>query len=113
MKNHNFSNIIFVTDILSLLFDILANVANFSSAQQVMGKVIIKSFKLLTALAHGNNSVQQRVFDRIESLLRIKGFEKHIALLLKEVYRLITIISKCYAFLLKAVCHLITIIPKG
>ena len=78
----------------------LASVINFSSAQQVMGKVISKSLKLLTALTRGNNSVQQRVFDRIESLLRIKGFEKHIALLLKEVYRLITIISNCYALFL-------------
>ena len=46
---------------------------------------MIKSLHLLRALAQGNDLVQRRIYDRMDSLLRIRVVESEVALALKEV----------------------------
>ena len=44
-----------------------------------------KSLKLLKALARGNDLVQMRMFERLDTLLKIKVVESDLAIALKEV----------------------------
>lgn len=47
--------------------------------------VVKKSLKLLEALANGNDLVQRRIFDRMDSLLKVEAVECQIASVLKKV----------------------------
>ena len=46
---------------------------------------MIKSIRLLKALARGNDVVQKRIYDRMDTLLKVRVVESEIALALKEV----------------------------
>ena len=48
-------------------------------------EILKKSLKLLRALARGNDVVQMRMFERLDTLLRIKVVESDLAIALKEV----------------------------
>ena len=48
-------------------------------------EILKKSLKLLRFLARGNDTVQIRMFDRLDTLLRIKVVESDLAIALKEV----------------------------
>ena len=48
-------------------------------------EILRKSLQLLKALALGNEVVQLRMFDRLDTLLTIKGVESELAIALKEV----------------------------
>ena len=48
-------------------------------------EILRKSLQLLKALALGNEVVQLRMFDRLDTLLAIKGVESELAVALKEV----------------------------
>ena len=52
---------------------------------QGMQEIFRKSFRLLKAMARGNVLVQQRLFDRLDILLNIKGAEPELAEALIEV----------------------------
>ena len=45
---------------------------------------MVKSIRLLRALARGNDAVQKRIYDRMDTLLKIQVVESEIALALKE-----------------------------
>ena len=47
--------------------------------------VLKKCLKLLKALAHGNDLVQMRIFERLDNLLKIKVVEVDLAVALREV----------------------------
>jgi len=55
--------------------------------EQYRGLEIIlkKCLKLLKALAHSNDLVQMRMFERLDNLLHIKVVESDLAIALKEV----------------------------
>ena len=50
-----------------------------------MESVLKKSLGLLKALARGNDVVQMRMFERLDTLLKIKVVESDMAIALKEV----------------------------
>ena len=47
--------------------------------------IVIKSLRLLRALAKGNEQVQKRIYGRMDSLLKVKVVESEVAMTLKEV----------------------------
>ena len=47
--------------------------------------VLKKSLRLMKALAMGNDMVQMRIFERLNTLLKIKVVESDLAVALKEV----------------------------
>ena len=51
---------------------------------------MIKSIRLLKALARGNDVVQKRIYDRMDTLLKVRVVESEIALALKEVCSYVT-----------------------
>ena len=48
-------------------------------------EILKKSLKLLKSLARGNDVVQMRMFERLDTLLKIKVVESDLAIALKEV----------------------------
>ncbi len=50
-----------------------------------MEEILKKSLQLLKALARGNDLVQMRMFERLDTLLKIKVVESELAITLKEV----------------------------
>ena len=50
-----------------------------------MEEILKKSLQLMKALARGNDLVQMRMFERLDSLLKIKVVESELAITLKEV----------------------------
>ena len=52
-----------------------------------METVLKKCLKLLKALARGNDMVQMRIFERLDTLLKIKVVEIDLAVALREVTR--------------------------
>ena len=50
-----------------------------------MEEILKKSLKLLKALALGNDLVQMRMFERLDTLLKIQVVESELAITLKEV----------------------------
>ena len=50
-----------------------------------METVLKKCLKLLKALARGNDMVQMRIFERLDTLLKIKVVEIDLAVALREV----------------------------
>ena len=51
-----------------------------------MEEILKKSLQLLKALARGNDLVQMRMFERLDTLLKIKVVESELAITLKEVW---------------------------
>jgi hypothetical protein len=47
--------------------------------------IVVKSFGLLRALARGNDIVQRRIYDRMDSLLKVRVVEAEACMALKEV----------------------------
>ena len=47
--------------------------------------IVIKNIRLLKALARSNELVQRRIYDRMDTLLRVRVVESEVALVLKEV----------------------------
>ena len=50
-----------------------------------MEEILKKSLGLLKALAMGNDVVQMRMFERLDSLFKIRAVESNLAIALKEV----------------------------
>ena len=50
-----------------------------------MEEILKKSLQLMKALARGNDLVQMRMFERLDTLLKIKVVESELAITLKEV----------------------------
>jgi len=77
--------------VLSLLFDALSVENDSKSLDQYveLRMIMIRCVRLLKALAKDNDLVQRRIYDRMDLLLRVKGFESEIALLLQEVINLL------------------------
>ncbi len=50
-----------------------------------MEEILKKSLALLKSLARGNDVVQMRMFERLDTLLKIKVVESDLAITLKEV----------------------------
>ena len=69
------------------MFDILSQEIDAKLMEQYRGieEILKKSLKLLRALARGNDVVQMRMFERLDTLLRIKVVESDLAIALKEV----------------------------
>ncbi|EDV25315.1 uncharacterized protein TRIADDRAFT_55241 [Trichoplax adhaerens] len=74
--------------ILSDIFDILGQEFDAKLADQYKGVQMIfqKSFSLLQALSRGNKTIQDRVYKRLNSLLRVKGAVSSMALALTEIF---------------------------
>ena len=55
--------------------------------EQYTGVQVImkKTLRLLKSLARGNEPIQQRIYERLDTLLKIKGVEADLAIALKEV----------------------------
>lgn len=70
-----------------MLFDILSQEIDTKLVEQYRGieSVLKKSLKLLRYIARGNNVVQMRLFERLDSLLEIRVVEADLAVALKEV----------------------------
>ncbi len=60
-------------------------VGSFQEQYRGIKTIVIKSIRLLKALAKGNDVVQKRIYDRMDSLLKVRVVESEIALALKEV----------------------------
>ena len=58
---------------------------NLGTIQSGIKTIVIKSIRLLKALARGNDVVQKRIYDRMDTLLKVRVVESEIALALKEV----------------------------
>ena len=50
-----------------------------------MRRIFEKSFTLLRVMARGNEHVQQRLFDRLDMILNVRGAEPKMAECLTEV----------------------------
>ena len=50
-----------------------------------MEEILKKSLQLMKVLARGNDLVQMRMFERLDTLLKIKVVESELAITLKEV----------------------------
>ena len=76
-----------IAEVLSLLFDILSQEIDIKLIEQYRGIEVVlkKSLKLLRYIARGNDVVQMRLFERLDSLLEIKVVEADLAVALKEV----------------------------
>jgi uncharacterized protein with ParB-like and HNH nuclease domain len=76
-----------LSEVLSLLFDILSQEIDSKLIEQYRGIEVVlkKSLKLLRYIARGNDVVQLRLFERLDSLLEIKVVESDLAVALKEV----------------------------
>ena len=59
----------------------------YLSQEQYRGikTIVIKNIRLLKALAKSNEVVQKRIYDRMDTLLKVRVVESEIALALKEV----------------------------
>ncbi len=77
-----------ISEVLTVVFDYLSQEIDAKLVEQYRGTkaIVIKSARLLKALARGNDSVQKRIYDRMDTLLRIEVVESEIALALKEVW---------------------------
>lgn len=64
-----------------------------------------KCLKLLKALAHGNDLVQMRMFERLDNLLHIKVVESDLSIALKEVSRFFTR-NSCFHLCLQNTLHI-------
>ena len=66
-----------------------ASVVKFTFIQQEqyrgIEEILKKSLKLLQALAKGNDVVQMRMFERLDTLMKIKVVESDLSICLKEV----------------------------
>ncbi len=74
-------------EVLTLVFDILSQEIDAKLMEQYRGieEILKKSLKLLKALGRGNDVVQMRMFERLDTLLKIKVVESDLATALKEV----------------------------
>ena len=74
---------------LSLVFDILSQEIDPRLIDQYRGleEILKKSLQLLKAIARGNDVVQTRMFEKLDTLLKIKVVEPELAIALKEVSR--------------------------
>lgn len=75
----------FVVDVLTVVFDLLSSSSINLNQQPGVQSVIVRAIKLLRALCKGNETVQRRVFDCFDTVLRVKGLENDAALLLRDV----------------------------
>ena len=75
------------SEVLSLVFDILSQEIDPKVMDQYRGleEIMKKSLQLLKSLARGNDVVQTRMFEKLDTLLRIKCVEPELAVALKEV----------------------------
>ncbi|CAH1798283.1 unnamed protein product [Owenia fusiformis] len=75
-------------EVLSLVFDTLSQEIDAKLIEQYRGirSIMTTSLKLLKALAKGNDSVQRRIYDRLDSLLRVRCVECELAAALKEAF---------------------------
>lgn len=76
-----------VAEVLTLTFDIMSQEIDAKLMEQYRGieEILKKSLKLLKALARGNDVVQMRMFERLDTLLEIKVVESELSVALKEV----------------------------
>ena len=58
---------------------------SFQEQYSGVRNIFQKAFELLKAMARGNPTVQQRLFDRLDILLNIQGAESQMAQALVEV----------------------------
>ncbi|XP_065833160.1 inositol 1,4,5-trisphosphate-gated calcium channel ITPR1-like isoform X3 [Oscarella lobularis] len=73
--------------ILGDIFDIIEDEIDVEREEyQGLQLIFRKSFRLLQALAHGNPVVQQRLYQRLDQLLTIRGAESEMANALIEVF---------------------------
>lgn len=82
-------NILLNHDILSIIFDTLNNQRIDSKLidDYREAKIVIqKTLELLKALTKNNETVQRRVFERLDLLLTVSGVENQIALTLREAF---------------------------
>jgi len=64
-----------------------------------METILKKCLKLLKALARGNDLVQMRIFERLDSLLKIKVVEVDMAVALREASRpMLWLVFDCYLY---------------
>lgn len=70
-----------------MTFDIMSQEIDAKLMEQYRGieEILKKSLKLLKALARGNDVVQMRMFERLDTLLEIKVVESELSVALKEV----------------------------
>ncbi|XP_023930445.1 inositol 1,4,5-trisphosphate receptor type 3 [Lingula anatina] len=81
-------DILYNQAILEDMFDILAKEFDVSLVEQYRGlqQVFQKALGLLTVMARGNASVQERLFNRLDVLLNVKGAEQELGEALAEVF---------------------------
>ena len=67
--------------------DVIARVCARCLQEQYSGmrRIFEKSFTLLRVMARGNEHVQQRLFDRLDMILNVRGAEPKMAECLTEV----------------------------
>ena len=75
-------------DILTLIFDNISQEIDTRLREKYRGtrEVVTRSLRLLSALARGNDLVQRRIYDRMDTLLKVKGVEREVATTLTEVH---------------------------
>ena len=80
-------NILINHELLGLVFDILSQEIDAKLMEQYRGieEILKKSLRLLRFLARGNDTVQARMFERLDTLMKIKVVESDLAIALKEV----------------------------
>ena len=69
------------------MFDILSQEIDAKLMEQYRGleEIMKKSLFLLKSIARGNDVVQNRMFERLNNLLKIKVVESELAIALQEV----------------------------
>jgi hypothetical protein len=74
---------------MQLYFNDLNHCSYFPNQEQYGGihEVFQQSFLLLKAMARENETVQQRLFDRLDMMLNIQGAEAEMADALIEVFK--------------------------
>ena len=76
-----------LAEVLGLVFDVLSQEIDPRLIDQYRGleEILKKSLQLLKAIARGNDVVQTRMFEKLDTLLKIKVVEPELAIALKEV----------------------------
>ncbi|XP_074650375.1 inositol 1,4,5-trisphosphate-gated calcium channel ITPR3-like [Tubulanus polymorphus] len=74
--------------ILSVIFDLLSQQTHRDLSKDSVEycNVISKCLRCLMFLASGNNRVQKRIFERLDSLISIVGVEQELSLCLKQAF---------------------------
>ena len=77
-----------LAEVLGLVFDVLSQEIDPRLIDQYRGleEILKKSLQLLKAIARGNDVVQTRMFEKLDTLLKIKVVEPELAIALKEMF---------------------------